>query len=75
MKPIAYMASDGSLHYHKERAGPHAIPLIPMPIPLTTQRIISAARRIKRDADVKHLDLSLVRAIEREHGILSPEDC
>lgn len=75
MKPIAYMATDGSLHHDKASAGPNCIPLIPMPIPLTQTRLLSAARRIHRGCSLSDIDIPLIRAIEREHGILSPEDC
>lgn len=75
MKPIAYMAPDGSLHHNRSDAGPLCIPLIPMPIPLTTQRILTAARRVHRRCNLSDIDVALIRSIEREHGILLPEDC
>ena len=75
MKPIGYMALDGSLHATKETAGANAIPLIPKPITITQNRILSAARRVHRRCGLSDIDIPLIRAMEREHGILFPEDC
>lgn len=74
MRPIAYISTSGNLYYEKSAAGPNAIPLIPMPLPLTNARILSTLRGIGRRSPSDKIDWSLIRAIERAHGIYDPED-
>ena len=74
MRPIAYISTNGNLYYDKSAAGHNAIPLIPMPIPLTNARIVATLRGIGRKSPSDNIDWSLIRAIERAHGIYDPED-
>lgn len=74
MRPLAYISTQGNLYHNKEAAGGAAIPLIPVPLPLTKSRIVAAIRSLGRKPIDEQIDWSLIRAIERAHGIYEPED-
>ena len=74
MRPVAYMSCSGNLFHDKSAAGPNAIPLIPIPIPLTSIRAINTTKSIGRKISHDQIDWPLIRAVERAHGIYDPED-